>query len=853
MLKLNLCLKTLVFLSICFYQANASTITSKAVTGSWTTGTNWVGDIAPSDEDDVIIVSGSNITISSGIICASLTINNGGIFSVESGTITVNGNITGSGDITVTSGVINISGNWTNNGTFTAGSGTVNYITVNGGQSIGSNIYNNLSLQNTSSTNIISGNITVGGSLTLAASGSGKTILGSQTLTLQGDLINASTARSFIANGTSSITINGSGALSSNIYLDQSVIGTTNRLQNLIFNRSGETITLGDTIEIIGTIIPTAGTLATSDKLKLISNATGTARVAAGSSNNYITGKVIGERHIPALDRRWRFFSPPISGATLQDLKNEIYITGAGGSLNGFDQTTSNQASVYTYNESVTTGNLNNGWTAATNINNTLAVGRGVRIFIRGDRSDIGRLDGTVAGQNAVVVNLTGPLNMGDITIPVTYTSSGNDANDGWNFVGNPYASPYDWDAFFDAQSGTPNCFNIEPTIYIYNPTGDGYVSFNALGAEPGTGDLTDGIVPTIAGFWVKANGSNPTLVLSEQYKIATPPAQVFKTYQNEGFKIRLEKDSISFDDVIVKYMNGSTNNYDDYDILKLSSVWTNISAYGTDNVQLTASVRPLTILNDTIKLNINANATGNYKMKFYNSTNLPIGENVYLIDNYLNTVTDIKTTLVYPITIDYTASGNGTYGQNRFYIVAGTTQPVPVKWLLFAANQKGSNQVVLNWSTAQEINNAGYEIEQSEDGKNFTKIGNIEGNRTSEKVNNYSFIDNHPNRINYYRIKQIDFDGKVSYTEVRRVLMDSRSLMSLQIYPVPAKDLLTINHTQPVKEIKIYNSNGNLELTQTAMSNEMSVDIADFSQGVYLLEVYCENGEVIQNKFVKE
>jgi hypothetical protein len=802
-----------------------------------------------------LATTGGLASLGSAVVTLTGNATGDGDISITDGSLTISGDLNATGDITMGSGTLNLAGDWASPGTLTPGTGTVNYTASSGSQTIAGVVYHNLGVAHTSSTNTLGGDASVDGALTFAASGSGKITIGAHTLSLNGTLANHTANKCFISNGaTSNISIGGSGVLGSSLYLDQITPGTTNMLHDLTYNRSGETITLGDTIEIIGTITPTAGTLVTGHKLKLVSNASGTARVATGPSNNYISGEVVAEKHIPAFARRWRFFSPPVSGATLQDLKNEMYITGTGGAANGFDATISNQAGIYTYNEAITTGNLNTGWTAANNITNSLVVGRGVRIFIRGDRSDPGRLDGTVTDQNAVVVNLNGPLNMGDITMPVTYSSSGNDANDGWNFVGNPYASPYDWDAFFDAYSGTANCFNIDPTIYIYNPNGDGYISFNAFGGEPGIGDLTDGIIPTIAGFWVKATGANPTLVLTEQYKVATVPAPVFgKTNQNEGFKIRLEKDSISYDDVLVKYMNGATVNSDPYDIIKLSSTWTNISAYGNDNIQLTASVRPLMNANDTIKLSINANATGSYKMKFYNSTNLPIGENVYLIDNYLNTVTDIKTTPVYPITIDYSASGNGTYGLNRFYIVAGTSTPVPVKWLLFTAKQKGANQVGLNWGTAQETNNAGFQIERSEDGRNYTEIGEVEGNGSSQKINNYVFTDTKPNRINYYRIKQTDLDGKTNYSEIRKVEIGKSSLAGLQMYPIPAKDELTINHTQLIKEVKVYNAMGKLELTQTATADNIQLNLQALTPGIYIVEIKTESGDIIQEKFIKE
>jgi hypothetical protein len=530
-------------------------------------------------------------------------------------------------------------------------------------QTIVAGTYNNVSMQNTSADNVLGGNVTVGGTLTLKTSGR-KLTLGSNTLTVNGAISNMSASVCFIANGSSNISIGGSGSLGTNLYLDQTTPGTTNRLNNITYNRASQTITLGDSVEVVGTITPTAGTLATGNKLKLVSNVSGTARIAAGSGS-YMTGKVVAERYVPAVDRRWRFVSSPVSGTTLQDLKNEIFITGKDGATAGFDVTISNQAGVYTYNEKVATGDINTGWNQASGITDTIKVGDGVRIYIRGDRSDPGRLDGSVTTQNAVTMNLIGPVNMGNITIPVSFTSSGVPANDGWCFIGNPYASNFNWKAFYDAQSGSANCFHIDPTIYIFSPNGNNWVSYNAL-SDVGT--LQDGIIPAGAGFMVKANATLPTLVLSETYKTATAAVNVFKTNEDDGFTIRLEADAISYDELVIKFKEGSTANMDAYDIPKLAATLVNISAYGMDNKELASSVRPLTLANDTIHLKVTATTTGNYTLRFNNKT--WTGQKVSLIDSYLKTITDLNAASEYPFTIN-TAKAE-SQGLKRFYIIFG-------------------------------------------------------------------------------------------------------------------------------------------------------------------------------------
>jgi fibronectin-binding autotransporter adhesin len=774
----------------------------------------------------------------------SLTKLGAGTLSFGSNAVSLNNLTLTAGTIVSTSGTLSIAGNFTNSGTFTHNSGTVNYTATGGGQTVAGVSYSALTLSNTTGTQTLAAATTVGGVLTLSG---GKLALGSNTLTLNGTLSGMTASSSFTANGSSSLVVNGSGALGTNLFLDQTTPGTTNRLTNFTYNRSSDTITLGDTMEVTGAVTPTAGTLATGNVLKLVSNASGTARMAAGSGS-YISGNVIAERFIPSIARRWRFMGSPISSGTLADWQNEIYITGAGGATNGFDATLSNQASVYSYDETVITGDLNTGYVAASNTSNALTVGKGFRVFIRGDRSDTGRLVGTTTSQNAVTLNLIGPLNTGNITLPVSFTSSGNIANDGWCLVANPYASAFDWNAFYDAQNGSGNCTNIDPTIYIYDANSNGYKSYNAVS---NSGTLTGGTISSGSAFWVKATAATPALILSETFKTASVPVGLFKTNEGEGFKIRVEADSISYDEMVVKYVTGSTVNKDVYDIRKLPAIWVNICAYGSDTQYLSATVRPPVNTNDTIRLGVYASTTGNYKLRFYNSDEIAIQENVLLYDTYTATVTDLLTTNEYNFAV--TSSIAATQGDNRFYIVVANNTGLPVSLLTFGAVANQNKTVNVNWSTIQELNNDHFEVERSVDGLHFQSLGSVQGKGNAQKLNQYRFVDNAPTRINYYRLKQVDMDGTIHYSKIVRVNMDQDTKVELSLFPVPAKTYLTVSQQTIIQSIKVYDMDGLLQITQSANANQVSVTIENLSPGVYIIEVQDENGQVVKEKFVKE
>jgi choice-of-anchor B domain-containing protein len=132
----------------------------------------------------------------------------------------------------------------------------------------------------------------------------------------------------------------------------------------------------------------------------------------------------------------------------------------------------------------------------------------------------------------------------------------------------------------------------------------------------------------------------------------------------------------------------------------------------------------------------------------------------------------------------------------------------VPVELNSFTAAAV-NNDVILNWSTATETNNLGFEV-QKKDGNWYHTIGFVEGSGTTTEIRNYTYTDqNLKTGIHYYRLKQIDFDGSSDYSE--EVMVDvSPSLFTLeQNYPNPFNPTTKINFSIPNSEfvnLSIYN-----------------------------------------------
>jgi len=102
--------------------------------------------------------------------------------------------------------------------------------------------------------------------------------------------------------------------------------------------------------------------------------------------------------------------------------------------------------------------------------------------------------------------------------------------------------------------------------------------------------------------------------------------------------------------------------------------------------------------------------------------------------------------------------------------IASGDCLPLPINWVYFDGSNVEKN-VLLQWGTNSEINNSYFTIEKSKNGSTFEYLSNVSAKGTSDKgIINYSFVDNQPYSLGYYRISQTDKDGKKSYYKTIQV-----------------------------------------------------------------------------------
>jgi hypothetical protein len=202
----------------------------------------------------------------------------------------------------------------------------------------------------------------------------------------------------------------------------------------------------------------------------------------------------------------------------------------------------------------------------------------------------------------------------------------------------------------------------------------------------------------------------------------------------------------------------------------------------------------------------------------------------------------------------------NGTTGDTVRQIIAGVSgrfispydlSIVPVELTSFFGSNSNGN-VKLNWTTATELNNSGFEIQKSVDSYNFVKIGFVSGYGTTTDPKTYRFTDySSATGINYYRLRQIDFNGSFNYSGTIEIDVSAPTKFSLaQNYPNPFNPSTVISYSIPQNSfvnLKIYDVLGNevatlVDETKSAGKYDVRFNASGLSNGVYFYSIKTDN-----------
>jgi fibronectin-binding autotransporter adhesin len=173
--------------------------------------------------------------------------------------------------------------------------------------------------------------------------------------------------------------------------------------------------------------------------------------------------------------------------------------------------------------------------------------------------------------------------------------------------------------------------------------------------------------------------------------------------------------------------------------------------------------------------------------------------------------------------------------------------QPLPVTWLKLSAEWLGPD-VIVQWTTAQETDNANFEIQRSSDGRTFTTVGSVAGSGTVTTESHYRFEDKAPGYYkHYYRIKQIDFSGKFDYSNIIMLSAGEVAPEKWSAYPNPYHaEVLQLartggEYTTDIR-VDIYSAQGRQESLISGSVDEVNVQLAKLSStltpGTYLFRI---------------
>ena len=654
-----------------------------------------------------------------------------------------------------------------------------------------------------------------------------------------------------------------SGTIEMNGTLAQSIPGTafTNgNIFNLIAsNRSAAGLTLTSNLNVFGslTFSGTGKTLHTSDLLTIRSTATKTARIG-DLTGNVIDGKVTVERYINTgtaagqHPKSWQLISLPTIGQTIYASLQEsgsvapgygVWITGPSGGI-GYDAITYSNSLKY-YNSAT------NSYVGVTDDNAVITNKLGYYVYVRGDRT-VTAPSGANSTPVPTVLRSTGYVyqpNNPAPSVPVTKSK--------FESIGNPYASAIDVSYMRD--NGLLE--NLNNDITVWDPTIAGSYNsggYQTLAAANNYMPTTPGAPPTLypagvsspyiqsgqAFFVHSANNAiadgNLNFTEAIKYtgdrlvtKLTTiSDRQYFRTYLYTAAGKIADGNAVAFDNAFDNVINAD-------DALKISNGGENLGLRRAVSL-LSVEARKPVVSSDTIYYEMNRLRQAGYQLRIAPS-NMDPAVTAILLDKFLGTSTNLSVKdssfINFTITTDAASAA-----PDRFRVVFNKASVLPLTFISISASRKSAGIVEVNWKVENEINVAGYSIERSNNGQQFSGIGT----HTAGSINYQYKDETAPATDLYYRVKSRDADGKVQYSRVVKVGGVSQPA-SISVYPNPVTDgivqLHFINQKAGDYTMKITNSigqiiyNGKIAVSGNRFVKQVKLD-PSAAHGTYQLEV---------------
>ena len=240
------------------------------------------------------------------------------------------------------------------------------------------------------------------------------------------------------------------------------------------------------------------------------------------------------------------------------------------------------------------------------------------------------------------------------------------------------------------------------------------------------------------------------------------------------------------------------------------------------------------------------ANAT------FKNGSQMAVGEYVvYQSTGTSVTVTGLSNKQYFYSIFEYNGATAPVYNKTAVSGSVVVSSTLPVSLVNFTAKAV-NGAVELKWATAQESNSSHFVVERSIDGNNYTAFGTVQAAGTSSVRKDYSYTDQSANDGKvYYRLKQVDQDGKFWYSPVQ--VVEVKNASSVEIYPNPVTTNFKVALPKGVRGalLVVYDMKGSIVISRNIKEGE-SVDASGLVRGSYIVTIEY-NGTTSQSKLLKQ
>jgi autotransporter-associated beta strand protein len=644
-------------------------------------------------------------------------------------------------------------------------------------------------------------------------------------------------------------------------------------------------LTLASNVSVTDEAGFTKGTLdlGTNKKfLSILSTSAKTARVAQSDSSNtdfvYGTADTVGQfimqRYVPAR-RSWRLMSPPLKPGGGTHMISEAWQERGLPTYTGLDYTSANYAASVAsdtisnfFGTHITGGATGNGfdlsptnnpsikffssgsWIGTTDVNATPVNSKeGWMLFLRGDRKTYGEITNQYKTPTITTLRPRGRIFIGRKSV----TSSG------MTVVGNPYASAIDFSTLTRTWGGTATYYVWDP--YLGGATGQGaFVALTWNGTDfsrsapltgTGTSTVDNRYIASGGAIMVDFPAGGGTLGMAETDKSSASTTLLYRPIRQQVSTVlrtvNPDKTTYVSDGTLILFGHEFNNSVDREDAIKPSNFTENFGVKRDQKV-LSIERRKLTGKADTIFYNLSKMQAKNYQLEFVISElDAPASTAAFLEDLYLKKKTPVS--LHDTTRIDFKISVDAEAQPGRFRLVFRRS----VTFHNIKAFVR-EGDIAVEWEVADEININHYEVERSTDGVTFKEIGRHFSKGNTDHPVDYSWLDASVAPAEYYyRVKSIDNNGVVTYSEVVKV-KKVKDTPALYVFPNPVRNgniQLQMNHALAGSyTTRLLNSNGQV-ISKKAISHAGGTDTKvirptqSLTNGNYQLEVSAPNSKV--------